>query len=145
MPTIADILRSKEPHIHAVDPDMSVLEATQVMNAHRIGAVLVKADEQVLGIFTERDVLRRVVSEQRDPRHTAVREVMTERVLCCQPEASLEEVAALMRERRIRHVPVRQNDGSICGMISIGDINAHTAHDHQATIQFLSDYIYGRV
>jgi CBS-domain-containing membrane protein len=70
---------------------------------------------------------------------------MTGDVACCAPDADVDEVGALMKERRIRHVPVCGDEGNLIGLVSIGDINAHHASAQAATIHFLNDYIYGRV
>ncbi len=145
MPTMQDILASKAHEIYTIRPEATVLEATRKMNQHKIGALVVMQDNQVVGIFTERDVLRRVVAEQRDPTTLSVAEVMTTEVICAEPDTDTEEAAAIMKNRRIRHLPVCDADGNLLGMISIGDLNAVYATEQEQTIHFLSDYIYGRV
>jgi len=145
MPTVQDVLAVKGSMVHSIDPTATVLEATQKMNQHKLGALLVMDEGQVAGIFTERDVLRRVVAEQRDPSTCTVQEAMTTEVICCQPQDDLDEISALMQQKRVRHVPVCSPNGRIMGMISIGDVNAHHASNQEAHINFLSDYIYGRV
>jgi CBS domain-containing protein len=145
MPTVQDVLAVKGVMVHSIAPSATVLEATQTMNAHKLGALLVMTGGQVAGIFTERDVLRRVVAEQRDPSTCTVAEVMTSEVICCHPDDDLDEISALMQQKRVRHVPVCDGNGRIMGMISIGDVNAHHASHQEAHINFLSEYIYGRV
>ena len=145
MPTVRDVLAAKGDQIHAVNPSTTVLAAIQRMNQHKIGAMLVMEQGQVVGMFTERDVLRRVVGEERQPSSVTVGEVMTEEVICCQPDMDLDEVSAIMSQKKIRHLPVCDEDGKVHGMISIGDVNAHHASDQEAQIHFLSEYIYGRV
>ncbi len=144
MPTVQDILSTKGRVVFSTDPGASVLEAVQKMNEHKLGALIVIDANQIVGIFTERDVLRRVVGEERSPRKTCVGEVMTSEIICCPPETDLDEVSAIMQQRRIRHLPVCDGDGRLHGMVSIGDINAFHASNQEATIHFLSDYIYGR-
>lgn len=144
MPTAQDILMSKGAEIHTIHPEATVLEATQKMNQHKIGALVVMHDNQVVGIFTERDVLRRVVAGQRLPDEVHVAEVMTTEVICVDPETDMDEAAAIMKTRRIRHLPVCDADGRLLGLISIGDLNALHASAQEMTIHFLSDYIYGR-
>lgn len=144
MPQVSDILRVKGSQVHSIAADTTVLEATQKMNQDKIGALVVTVKEEIVGIFTERDVLRRVVAEQRDPRSTLVGEVMTAEVICCPPETDVDEVSSIMRDRRIRHVPVCDAEGQLLGMVSIGDINACNASNQESTIHFLSEYIYGR-
>ena len=144
MPTVQDILNTKSHVVHCIDPGATVLEATQKMNQHKLGALVVKAEDQVVGMFTERDVLRRVVGELRNPAEVKVGEVMTHEVICCSPEMDLDEVSAIMSQRRIRHLPVCDQGGRLRGMISIGDLNAFNVTQQEAQIHFLSDYIYGR-
>src|SRR5262249_12623192 len=100
---------------------------------------------RIVGIFTERDVLRRIVSEQRDPTRTPVEEVMTPEIICCTPETTVEEARAIMRDRRIRHLPMVDADGGLLGLISIGDLNAHQLASQELTIHMLHEYLYGRV
>ncbi len=145
MPTVQQILQSKGTTIHSIPSDATVLEAIGIMNQRQIGALVVMDDQQVAGIFTERDVLRRVIAESRDPATVTVGEVMTADLICCEPETDLDEASAIMRSRRIRHLPVCGPSGQLLGMISIGDLNACYASQAEQTIHFLSDYIYGRV
>src|SRR5215471_19285379 len=127
MPTVQDVLAVKGTMVHSIAPTATVLEATQKMNTHKLGALLVMHEGQVAGIFTERDVLRRVVAEQRDPSRCTVAEVMTSDVICCQPDDDLDEISSVMQQKRVRHVPVCDGNGRIMGMISIGDVNAYHA------------------
>ena len=144
MPMVSDVLTVKGGQVHSVTPSMSVLDAINKMNQHKIGAVLALQDGQVAGIFTERDVLRRVIGEQRNPANCTVAEVMTEDVICVRPETDLDDVASIMQQKKVRHIPVCDEDG-LHGMISIGDLNAFHASSQEAQIHFLSEYIYGRV
>ncbi|MCC7349195.1 MAG: CBS domain-containing protein [Phycisphaerales bacterium] len=144
MPTVRDILATKGSQIFSIGPQATVLQATQLMNQHKVGALVVMHQDQVVGMFTERDVLRRVVAEQIRPAEVNLSEVMTSDVICCDPNMDLDDVSTIMQQRRIRHLPVCDDDGALLGMISIGDINAcHASHQEQ-TIHFLNDYIYGR-
>lgn len=146
MHAIRDILRDKDDgrRLVATHPAATVLEATMLMNEHRTGSVLVMSGGRLVGIFTERDVLRRIVAGRRSPETTPVREVMTGDVICCGPEASMDEIADLMRLHRIRHVPVIDADGAIAGLVSIGDINAHRVTDCEIALHQVEDYIYRR-
>jgi CBS domain-containing protein len=144
MPTVRSVLASKLQGIESTTPEATVLEAVHQMNEHKIGALVVMDGHQVAGIFTERDVLRRVVGDEKNPGTTRVGQVMTSKVVCCEPDADLDEVATLMKNRRIRHVPVCNGGGRLLGMVSIGDINAAYTSDQEATIHFLNEYIYGR-
>ncbi len=144
MATVHDVLSAKGATLYTIESSLTVLHATQLMNQHKIGAVVVTEDGRVAGIFTERDVLARIVAEQRSPAETLVGEVMTREVICCDPDTDLDEVSAIMKNRRIRHLPVCGAAG-LLGLVSIGDVNAHYASNQAQTIHFLSDYIYGRV
>jgi len=145
MATIQDILELKGSKVYTIEPTATVLAAIEKMNHHRIGALVVMDDGHVSGMFTERDVLKRVAGAERRAGEILVAEVMTGDVVCCAADADVDEVGALMKERRIRHVPVCDGDSHLLGMVSIGDINAHHASAQAATIHFLNDYIYGRV
>lgn len=144
MPTVRDVLASKVNGVESTTPDATVLDAVHQMNEHKIGALVVMDGGQVVGMFTERDVLRRIVGDEQSPATTKVGQVMTSKVICCDVNDDLDEVATLMRTRRIRHVPVCNGDGKLMGMVSIGDLNAMHTSTQEATIHFLNEYIYGR-
>lgn len=145
MATVNDILSFKGVQVYTVTRTISVLDATHRMNAHLIGAVVVINDAgQVEGIFTERDVLRRVVGKELNPAHVLVSEVMTSDVVCCEAQMAIEDVRALMKQRRIRHLPVVDDNARPIGLISIGDVNAHFANTHEVQLQHLREYISGR-
>jgi CBS domain-containing protein len=145
MATVRQILERKGTHVHTIEPDATVLEAARRMNEHKIGALVVLAGDEVVGMFTERDVLTRVVGEQRDPASTAVSEVMTTELFCCTPETTIDEARGAMKNRRIRHLPLIDDDRRLRGLISIGDLNAFEASSQELTIYHLQEYLYGRV
>lgn len=146
MPTVSDVLDSKHSsRVLTISPAASVLDAVEKMNELKVGALIVMEDGQVLGIFTERDVLSRVVGEMRKPSTTTVNEVMTRDVVCVEPATDMDEVSTIMKERRVRHVPVCDPGRGLIGIISIGDVNAFHASHREATIHYLNEYIYGRV
>jgi CBS domain-containing protein len=145
MPMVQDILSSKGSEVHAISPNATVLDAVQKKNQHKIGALVVMQDGRVVGMFTERDILRRIVGTQRNPATVTVGEVMTNEVICIGAEADIDEVSTVMKNRRIRHLPVCDGDSRLLGLISIGDLNAFNADHQEATIHFLNEYIYGRV
>lgn len=143
MPTVRDVLALKGSTVMTVSPGATVMEAVDKMNRNKIGALVVMDGGSVVGMFTERDVLQRVVGTERGPRDILVAEVMTTEVICCSPDEDVEDVAAVMKERRVRHIPVCEGD-DLVGLISIGDVSAQFASQQQAQITFLSEYIYGR-
>src|SRR5208282_1153175 len=143
MPTVADLLTTKgSHHLHTISPTATVLEAVQRMNQHQIGALVVMNEGQVVGMFTERDVLRRVMAEMRSPRDVFVADVMTADVICCPPDTDVADASGIMRQRRVRHLPVCDAHGNLIGLVSIGDLNAFYASAQEQTIHHLTDYIY---
>lgn len=144
MPTVQDILANKGTRIHSISATATVLEATHVMNDEKIGALVVTDEGRVAGIFSERDVLRRVVAQEKSPGQVTVGEVMTRDIVCCSPDDDIDDVSRIMADNRIRHLPVCHDGGKLLGMISIGDVNAMHASRQEAHISFLSEYVYGR-
>jgi CBS domain-containing protein len=142
---VSDLLSTKGAQVWTIGGRASVRDAALVMNEHKIGALVVLDEGRVAGMFTERDVLRRVVAEGRDPAATTIADVMTKEVVCCTPETSIDEARTAMRDRRIRHLPVVDSGGKLHGLVSIGDLNAHEARSQEQTIGLLNDYLYGRV
>jgi CBS domain-containing protein len=145
MATVRDLLAKKGNRVWTITEDASVLDAARIMNEHKIGALVVTAGTEVVGIFSERDVLRRVVVERRDAVITQVADVMTREVFCGTMETSIEEARGAMKTRRIRHLPVVDEQQQLLGLISIGDLNAHDIADHEQTIYLMNEYLYGRV
>ena len=143
--SVRELLERKGAHVLTIGPAASVLEAAALMNEHRVGALVVVEGSRVVGMFTERDVLMRVVGERRDPDATRVEDVMTAAVVCCSPETTVDEARGVMRDRRIRHLPVADADGRLLGLISIGDLNAQLQATQEQTVFLLTEYIQGRV
>ena len=144
MNLVKEMLERKGGEVVAVTDEDTVLRAAQLMNEQRIGSVVVMAAGQgLVGIFTERDILRRVVAEGRPPDSTRIGEVMSTPVTCCQPDTSLEECRAIMTGKRLRHLPVVEND-EVIGIISIGDLLAVEVELQQTTIEYLHEYLHGR-
>lgn len=142
MPTAQTILDKKGDQVATASHDMTVVDAAKLMNERRIGALVVTSGENAVGIFTERDVLNRIVALGRDPADTRVGDVMTSPMACCQRATRLAECKGVMTQKRIRHLPVVE-DGKLYGMISAGDILASECADQEATIQYLHEYLYG--
>ena len=140
MPTASAQLERKGRDVVTISPDRSVLEAATMMNDGRIGCLVVVEHDEICGIVSERDILTRVVAQCRPPARTSVRSVMTREVLMGTGETTLDELRALMRERRIRHVPIIEN-GSLSGIISIGDLNSESREALCHTITTLESYI----
>lgn len=141
MATVREILAKKGSEVVTADPGQTVLEAAQLMNNRGIGAVVVTEGGEMQGIFTERDVLRRVVAEERDPRTMRLRDVMTPTVVTTTDLTTVEECGELMTRRRIRHLPVLTG-GRLAGIVTIGDLMAWQVADQAATIAQLNSYVY---
>ncbi len=141
MSTVRDLLARKPPAVVWVTPQTTVLEAAMIMADNGFGAVLVLDGKALVGIFTERDVLRRVVAVRLDPASTSVESVMTASLLTCVPDTSLDECGAIMTTHRIRHLPVVDASG-LLGLVSIGDLLAHQVSEHEVTIRFLNEYMF---
>ena len=144
MATVSDILAVKGSHVLSIGPKATVLDAAVLMNEHKVGSLVVMSGGQLIGIISERDILMRVVVPRLDPGQTVVQDVMTIEVVCCQLHTPLEEARGVLKNRRIRHLPVVDDAKQLIGLISIGDLNAHEAHDHEFTIHVLQEYIQGR-
>ncbi|MCE2862988.1 MAG: hypothetical protein RIR76_3231 [Verrucomicrobiota bacterium] len=138
---ISVLLRSKGDQVFSVSPEVSILAAVAEMNRHRVGAIVVLTDGAIAGIFTERDVLCRVLGLV-DPRTTPVSAVMTREVITVSPDASVEAVASIFTAKRCRHLPV-VSDGRLAGLISIGDISRWVAANDHAEAEGLKSYITG--
>jgi len=141
MPTAGHILSEKGTEVFSIAPDQTALDAARVMDEKTIGATVVVDGEQVVGIFTERDLMRRVVVKQLDPADVKIRDVMTGKVYCCTSKTSSDAVRNLMREKRIRHVPV-VDEGRLMGVLSIGDLNIAKEKVQEETILFLEQFMY---
>lgn len=141
MPTVRDLLARKSGEVISIAPSDSALHAAQVMNQHGIGGLVVMEHGGLKGVFTERDILRRVVAAGKDPGSTKVSEVMTAPVITCLPETSVEECGAIMSGKRIRHLPVTDDRGLV-GLVTSGDLLAFQVAEQSATIQYLNSYMF---
>ena len=126
--------------IYAVPRDASVFEALRVMAERNIGAVLVTAEDELVGILSERDYARKVILHGKSSRETRVDEIMTSDVICIDPSWTAEQCMALMTEKRIRHLPVVE-DGRLIGVVSIGDVVRAVMDEQLTTIGTLERYI----
>jgi len=136
---LAEILEEKGEDVLEISVDTSVLEAVQEMVDHNVGSLLVTDGGEVVGIVTERDYLRRVTLQGRTE-EAPVSEIMSSPLVVATRETTIDECMALMTDRRIRHVPVVQ-DGTVVGLVSIGDLVKFKSKQQTFEIQFLNDYI----
>ena len=142
MGRVADILARKGALVHRIAPDVTAYEAITLMVRSNVGSLLVTSRDHIVGIFTERDFLRRVTLENRDPRATRVDEVMTTQIICVEPAKSVQECMAIMTQERIRHLPVVDGN-ELVGVISIGDLVKSLSKEQEVEIRYLTEYITG--
>lgn len=143
MKTVAEILKSKRDRkVYTITAEASVLEAIRLMAEAGIGALVVMDGEQVAGIVTERDYSRKIILKDRSSSSTAVRDIMTGKVIYVQPGDSNEGCMALMTEKRVRHLPV-MDDGKLVGLVSIGDLVKDIIDEQEFIIDQLERYIAG--
>lgn len=139
--SISVLLKEKGSAIYCVDAETSVADAVAEMNRHRIGSILVKSAGKVVGIFTERDVLTRVVSSGRDPKSSVIREVMTADFQFIDRDTSVEDAMQLITDKRVRHLPVMDGSEAV-GLLSIGDITRWLLKVNEMEAENLRRYVF---
>lgn len=137
--TVREMLRGRSA-VYSVRPDDTVLDALRLMADRNIGAVVVVADGRTAGILSERDYARKVILVGKASRETLVSEIMTPEPICIDPAWTVEQCMALMTDKRIRHLPVLEQDALI-GIVSIGDVVRAFVDEQQSTIRSLERYI----
>jgi CBS domain-containing protein len=140
--TVRSILSNKGADIFAASPSNTVFEAIEMMNAKRVGALLVMDESKLVGIISERDYARKVILMGRSSKDTRVEEIMSSPVIVVDPDTPLEECMRIVTERRIRHLPVVENH-LVVGVVSIGDLVRSIITEQAETIDQLHNYIHG--
>lgn len=140
--TLREILSQKSNEIYSVPLDASVQDAVRAMVDGGVGSVLVMNEGRLAGLFTERDLMRRVIYAGLDPARTPVRDTMTTEIATVAPTLRVDEAMSLCTDRRLRHLPVYQ-EGELVGIASLGDLTKAAVQDQQHTIEDLIKYIYG--
>ena len=136
------LVDEKGRDVTTVSPGTTVGEAVHILNKENIGAVIVMEADKLVGLFSERDVLRRVVEHELDIHKTTVSKVMTTKVIVLTPTSTVGEAMKLITEKRCRHLPMMEGD-KVVGMISSGDLTRHLAKDQERHISELVNYISG--
>ena len=143
MASVGDVVAEKGATVNRIAPDDTVFAAVKAMVDANSGSLLVTEDDEIVGIITERDYLRRVAIEGKTAKGTKVREIMTAEVIYVEPSCDVEEALALMTDRRIRHLPVVDGD-SLKGLVSIGDLVRFQTKEQSFQIRYLEEYISAR-
>ncbi len=142
--TVQKLIASKSKGVYTTTPDTTVFEAVQTMVAHDVGALVVHTDGTVHGIITERDYMRKMVLQGRDPHTTPVRDIMTANVIYVTPEQTVDDCMAIMNDKQIRHLPVINGDNELKGLVSIRDVVRDLVADKEFMIDQLITYITDR-
>ncbi len=140
--TIREILQHKGTAVWSIAPEATVFEAIQLMAEKNVGALLVTRSDKLVGIISERDYTRKVALRGKSSKDTAVREILSGRVLTVTPGHTVEECMRLMTEHRVRHLPVLEGE-RIAGVVSIGDLVNWIISAQSSTIHQLETYITG--
>ena len=138
--TLHTLLERKGHQVHTISPRETVLDAVRKMNQERIGALLVLDGGDLVGIFTERDVLIRVVDQAKEPSATLVADVMTSQPVVVSSRATVSEAMAIVSDKRCRHLPVVE-EGRLIGLVSAGDLTHWVTRNQEYHIQDLTNYI----
>jgi len=142
MRTVRQLLQGKSSEIWSVGPGDSVFDAIKIMADKGVGALLVLDSGSLIGILSERDYARKVILKGRSSKDTSVKDIMTERVLFVGPDKTLDECMALMTDKRIRHLPVMEDD-QLVGVFSSGDVIKAMISEQEFIIEQLENYIKG--
>jgi len=139
---ISEILRGKQTDVLKIDASATVFDAIKKIVEQNVGSILVTRDDDVVGIMTERDYLRKIAIFGRTSHDTLVGEIMSSPLMYVTPETTIEEAMAIMTDRRIRHLPVVEND-EVVGIVSIGDVVKFQSREQSFHIKYLTEYISG--
>lgn len=142
MSTVRDIIRKKQNEIWSIVPDASVYDALQMMAEKKVGALMVMTGDQVNGILSERDCVRKVDLEGRTSRAIKVGDIMTSKVISVKVTEKLEECMATMIEKNIRHLPVYDGE-QLLGLISVRDVLKEVVEVQKSLISQLERFITG--
>ncbi len=130
----------KDRPTQSIRTDQTVLEAARWMVEHNIGALPVLDAGKLVGIFSERDIMKRVVAESRDPARTRVAEVMTANVVVVSPEDDLESCMLMMKQHGFRHLPISR-DQKLIGLVSLRDVLLHSVNEKDGEVRMMRQYI----
>ncbi len=143
MAKVADVLREKGTRVFTINRKTTVLDAIKQMSDNNVSGLVVLDGQEIAGIVTERDYLRKVILQGKASNTTMVEEIMTDKVIFATPDQSVEECMAVMVEKSCRHLPV-MDQGCLAGVISILDLTRQMTREQKTTIKYLTDYIHGK-
>jgi CBS domain-containing protein len=143
MKRLKEILAHKGTNIWSIGPDESVYVAIELLAEKEIGAIAVTEGVRLVGIVSERDYARQIILKGRSSENTQVRDIMSTEVITAQPNQEVRECMELMTEKRIRHLPIIDDENKLIGMISIGDLVRAIIAEQESTIGDLEKYISG--
>lgn len=139
---LSSILQDKGNTVYTITPELSVFECAKKMNELKIGALLVMSDGKLVGIVSERDITRKLISCNCDISKYTVADIMSQELFTVPPSMSVTEAMRIVTEKRFRHLPVVEN-GKLVGMISIGDLTRWVMMAQEGLISNLTKYIQG--
>jgi len=137
------VLEKKGRHVFVTSPTQSILDSIKLMREKNVGALVVMDNGKPAGVFTERDVLNRVVACECNPAETNVAEVMTTNLVAVDPDTTVEQAMVIMTEKRCRHLPVLDGD-ELVGVVSSGDLTHWLVRKQNFEIESLVHYITGK-
>jgi CBS domain-containing protein len=141
MKSVAKLLADKsQSNVWSVAPESLVLDALLLMKDKKIGAVVVLTNNELVGIFSERDYARKGIIEGRSAKTTTIAEIMTPKVFTVDKSTNIQECMQIFSEKKFRHLPV-VDDNKVIGILSIGDIVSSIINDQKDHISFLEQYI----
>ncbi len=142
MATVRDIIRKKGGDVFGINPDATVYDALQMMAKHNSGALLIMNGDDMVGILSERDCVRKVELQGKNANNTRVSDIMTKNVISVSCDQTVEECETLMMEKGIRHLPVYDGD-KLAGMLSVRDVLREVIQMQQVMLSQLERYITG--
>jgi len=143
MVTVRDLLRNKGVNVWSVSPETTVIDTLKMLADKEVGALMVTKDGKMVGIVSERDFVRSIAKTGQCLLHTTVEHYMIKDVFTVSPDQPIEKCMQIMTDKRIRHLPVLEND-KLTGVISIGDVVSELISNKEETINQLENYIQGR-